>query len=327
MVGLCGEKLGQFFQLLVVQLQEDATGLEPRREDRALARQVEDLSLPQDGNGIRSHLEPPLCASGPGCVRGRSFPEIEVRPFPSADHSHVATSRAPPLDGGRDVRPKEGNGPRTGFAIWAPTTWQYAHPRFAGFGGRGRLDDAAEMIGHSPGGSRSIVRHVEEMVEVAHEHRTTVPNPGLLMADSGRGPEPVRIVHPQSRSGEWDEAGTARCFTIGHRLDQGVRTIAARRIVGVTVGTCPPVAKAADHQPSDQQIWSLRSDSNRRPAHYECAALPTELPRRLPTVEAQVHNRDEPCERPGRRRRVSVGQRGREPGDVVNAAVRPAGPG
>ena len=25
--------------------------------------------------------------------------------------------------------------------------------------------------------------------------------------------------------------------------------------------------------------WSLRSDSNRRPAHYECAALPTELPR------------------------------------------------
>jgi hypothetical protein len=26
--------------------------------------------------------------------------------------------------------------------------------------------------------------------------------------------------------------------------------------------------------------WSLRSDSNRRPAHYECAALPTELPRR-----------------------------------------------
>lgn len=26
-------------------------------------------------------------------------------------------------------------------------------------------------------------------------------------------------------------------------------------------------------------MWSLRSDSNRRPAHYECAALPTELPR------------------------------------------------
>jgi hypothetical protein len=26
-------------------------------------------------------------------------------------------------------------------------------------------------------------------------------------------------------------------------------------------------------------VWSLRSDSNRRPAHYECAALPTELPR------------------------------------------------
>ena len=30
---------------------------------------------------------------------------------------------------------------------------------------------------------------------------------------------------------------------------------------------------------SNTGVWSLRSDSNRRPAHYECAALPTELPR------------------------------------------------
>ena len=30
---------------------------------------------------------------------------------------------------------------------------------------------------------------------------------------------------------------------------------------------------------SNTTLWSLRSDSNRRPAHYECAALPTELPR------------------------------------------------
>ena len=40
-------------------------------------------------------------------------------------------------------------------------------------------------------------------------------------------------------------------------------------------------------QRSDQGKWSLRSDSNRRPAHYECAALPTELPRqgRRPDVD------------------------------------------
>jgi len=185
-----------------------------------------------------------------------------VGPFPSADHSHVATSRAPPLDGGRDVRPKERDGPRAGFAIWASTTRQCAHPSFAGFGGRGRLDDAAEMIGHSPGRPWSIVRHVEEMAEVAHEHRTTVPNPGLLMADSGRGPVPVRNVHPQSRSGEWDDAGTVRCFAISQRLDQGVRTLAARRIVGTAVGITPSIANTADNQASDQQLWSLRGDSN-----------------------------------------------------------------
>ena len=35
-----------------------------------------------------------------------------------------------------------------------------------------------------------------------------------------------------------------------------------------------------DHSPSVNTSWSLRGDSNSRPTHYECVALPTELPRR-----------------------------------------------
>ena len=34
-------------------------------------------------------------------------------------------------------------------------------------------------------------------------------------------------------------------------------------------------------------LWSLRPDSNRRPAHYECAALPTE-PRKQIEMDAAV---------------------------------------
>ena len=44
--------------------------------------------------------------------------------------------------------------------------------------------------------------------------------------------------------------------------------------------------RAASHiadleNPLHQRLWSSRSDSNRRPAHYECAALPTELRKQI----------------------------------------------
>ena len=105
MVGLCGETLAQFLQLLVGHLQEDATGLDPRCQDGALAREVEEVKLPQYRSHVRSDLEP--LVSAPGCRRTmrRLFPEIEIRRFPSADHSHIATSRVlHSMVGGTSVR-------------------------------------------------------------------------------------------------------------------------------------------------------------------------------------------------------------------------------
>ena len=74
-------------------------------------------------------------------------------------------------------------------------------------------------------------------------------------------------------------ASTRGASDVGQGRIVGITSESA--IVGTAVGT---VRCTTQHSASDEEIWSLRSDSNRRPAHYECAALPTELPRRLPTI-------------------------------------------
>ena len=42
----------------------------------------------------------------------------------------------------------------------------------------------------------------------------------------------------------------------------------------------------------DLKKWSQRPDSNRRPAHYECAALPTELRWPLFGADNGIRTRD-----------------------------------
>ena len=42
----------------------------------------------------------------------------------------------------------------------------------------------------------------------------------------------------------------------------------------------------------DFKKWSQRPDSNRRPAHYECAALPTELRWPLFGADNGIRTRD-----------------------------------
>src|SRR3546814_15711929 len=68
--------------------------------------------------------------------------------------------------------------------------------------------------------------------------------------------------------------------------------------------------------------WSPGSESNRRPTHYECVALPTELPGREPAsvteaVRAAEARQDRRGGRWARRawsRRVAVGERRTEEG-------------
>ena len=43
---------------------------------------------------------------------------------------------------------------------------------------------------------------------------------------------------------------------------------------------------------NDFKKWSQRPDSNRRPAHYECAALPTELRWPLFGADNGIRTRD-----------------------------------
>jgi CRP/FNR family cyclic AMP-dependent transcriptional regulator len=62
---------------------------------------------------------------------------------------------------------------------------------------------------------------------------------------------------------------------------------AVERNVGIAVGI---MRCSTSDQRLNLEFWSLRSDSNRRPAHYECAALPTELPR---LAQPPAETRDE----------------------------------
>ncbi len=112
---------------------------------------------------------------------------------------------------------------------------------------------------------------------------STVPSAGPALARSGRRVcMRVEWLHPTADAKNGTTPETVRCSTIGQRLDQEERTTVARQSVGTAVGTTPPDANTADHWPSEQQVWSLRSDSNRRPAHYETCRRNPKVSRPIP---------------------------------------------
>ena len=93
-----------------------------------------------------------------------------------------------------------------------------------------------------------------------------------------RGLEP-RTIRPLecSTCSNGIAAGSARTREPGQQWKfTAAMEVVTRNCFGEKLTEC------ATNQPVSALIrknWSLRSDSNRRPAHYECAALPTELPR------------------------------------------------
>ncbi len=55
----------------------------------------------------------------------------------------------------------------------APTR-QRRHPRITNLAGGARPDNIAQMLRQAPRGTRSVVRHVEEVTQISDQHAATL---------------------------------------------------------------------------------------------------------------------------------------------------------
>src|SRR5258708_18019709 len=95
---------------------------------------------------------------------------------PVADHPFVVTDGAPPSDRRRRLGPHDGDGhpPRAAPVGRSAPTRQRRHPRITNLAGGARPDNISQMLRQAPRGTRSVVRHVEEVTQISDQHAATL---------------------------------------------------------------------------------------------------------------------------------------------------------
>lgn len=104
-------------------------------------------------------------------------------------------------------------------------------------------------------------------------------------------------------------ASGGRCRTrpqSGRRRWRSSWNVATKNATGST--SHPP--RPADSPGFREMNWCPREESNPRPSHYKCAALPTELQGRRRQAEARGETRAGPCKEPDSRSALIISESG-----------------